>query len=105
VLLLQAREARNDILHSPNYELSENELNKFIRKFKEVLEIKDKHGNTPLKGEPGVEEALRLLDMVIILLKLYSLTFKEVLEIEDKHGNTPLAHALPLLDMVINLLQ
>ncbi|XP_060584649.1 uncharacterized protein LOC132740700 [Ruditapes philippinarum] len=60
----KAREARNDILHSPNYELSENELNKFIRMFKEVLEIKDKHGNTPLKGEPGVEGALRLLDMV-----------------------------------------
>ncbi|XP_060584151.1 uncharacterized protein LOC132740288 [Ruditapes philippinarum] len=60
----KAREARNDILHSPNYELSENELNKFIRMFKEVLEIKDKRGNTPLKGEPGVEGALRLLDMV-----------------------------------------
>ncbi|XP_060572320.1 uncharacterized protein LOC132730417 [Ruditapes philippinarum] len=60
----KAREARNDILHSPNYELSENQLNMFIIMFKEVLEIKDKHGNTPLKGEPGVEEALRLLDMV-----------------------------------------
>ncbi|XP_060557764.1 uncharacterized protein LOC132718154 [Ruditapes philippinarum] len=60
----KAREARNDILHSPNYELSKDELNKFIRMFKEVLEIKDKHGNTPLKGEPGVEESLRLLDMV-----------------------------------------
>ncbi|XP_060551480.1 uncharacterized protein LOC132713050 isoform X1 [Ruditapes philippinarum] len=60
----KARGARNDILHNPNYELSENQLNMFIRMFKEVLEIKDKHGNTPLKGEPGVEEALRLLDMV-----------------------------------------
>ncbi|XP_060572286.1 uncharacterized protein LOC132730390 [Ruditapes philippinarum] len=60
----QAREARNDILHSPNYELSENQLNKFIKMFKEVLEIKDKHGNTPLKGEPGVASALHLLDMV-----------------------------------------
>ncbi|XP_060565435.1 uncharacterized protein LOC132724573 [Ruditapes philippinarum] len=60
----KAWEARNDILHSPNYQLSENQLNTFIRMFKEVLEIKDKHGNTPLKGEPGVEEALRLLDMV-----------------------------------------
>ncbi|XP_060589485.1 uncharacterized protein LOC132744722 [Ruditapes philippinarum] len=63
----QAREARNDILHSPNYELSENQLNKFIKMFKEVLEIKDKHGNTPLKGEPGVANALHLLDMVTIL--------------------------------------
>jgi hypothetical protein len=55
---------RNDILHNPNYELSENQLNKYIKTFKEVLEIKDKHGNTPLKEEPGVEEALQLLDMV-----------------------------------------
>ncbi|XP_060559582.1 uncharacterized protein LOC132719749 [Ruditapes philippinarum] len=60
----QARAARNDILHSPNYELSENQLNKFIKLFKEVLEIKDKRGNTPLKGEPGVANALHLLDMV-----------------------------------------
>ncbi|XP_060589487.1 uncharacterized protein LOC132744724 [Ruditapes philippinarum] len=60
----KAREARNDILHSPNYELSENQLNTFIIMFIEVLEIQDKHGNTPLKGESGVEEALRLLDMV-----------------------------------------
>ncbi|XP_060583146.1 uncharacterized protein LOC132739440 [Ruditapes philippinarum] len=60
----KAREAINDIRHSPNYELSENQLNMFIRIFKEVLEIKDNHGNTPLKGEPGVEEAIRLLDMV-----------------------------------------
>jgi hypothetical protein len=58
---------RNDILHNPNYELSENQLNKYIKKFKEVLEIKDNHGNTPLKDEPGVEEALHLLDMVISL--------------------------------------
>jgi hypothetical protein len=35
--------------------------------FKEVLEIKDKPGNTPLKGEPGVASALHLLDMVTIL--------------------------------------
>ncbi|XP_060575426.1 uncharacterized protein LOC132732915 [Ruditapes philippinarum] len=63
----QARAARNDILHSPNYELSENQLNKFIKMFKEVLEIKDKHGNTPLKGEPGVVNALHLLDKVTIL--------------------------------------
>ncbi|XP_060601960.1 uncharacterized protein LOC132755172 [Ruditapes philippinarum] len=60
----QAREARNDILHSPNYELSENQLNKIIKMFKEVLKIKDKHGNAPLKGEPGVANALHLLDMV-----------------------------------------
>ncbi|XP_060555731.1 uncharacterized protein LOC132716464 [Ruditapes philippinarum] len=60
----QAREARNDILHSPNYELSENQLHTFIKMFKEVLEIKDKHGNTPLKGEPGVAHALNLLQMV-----------------------------------------
>ncbi|XP_060551220.1 uncharacterized protein LOC132712801 isoform X2 [Ruditapes philippinarum] len=60
----QARAARNDILHSPNYELSENQLNKFIKMFKEVLNIKDKHGNTPLKGEPGVTNALHLLNMV-----------------------------------------
>jgi hypothetical protein len=45
--------------------LSENQLNKYIKTFKEVLEIKDKYGNTPLKGEPGVEEALHLLDMVL----------------------------------------
>jgi hypothetical protein len=69
VLLLQAREARNDILHSPNYELSENQLNTFIIMFKEVLEIQDKHGNTPLEGESGVDVALRLLDMVILLLE------------------------------------
>ncbi|XP_060595403.1 uncharacterized protein LOC132749599 isoform X2 [Ruditapes philippinarum] len=58
----KARKSRNDILHNPNYELSENELNIFIKGFKEVLEIKDKHGNTPLKGEPSVENALYLLD-------------------------------------------
>jgi hypothetical protein len=67
VLLLKARKSRNDILHNPNYELSENELNIFIKGFKEVLEIKDKHGNTPLKGEPSVENALYLLDKVIML--------------------------------------
>ncbi|XP_060551221.1 uncharacterized protein LOC132712805 [Ruditapes philippinarum] len=65
----KAREARNDILHSPNYELSENQLNTFIIMFKEVLEIQDKHGNTPLEGESGVDVALRLLDMVILLLE------------------------------------
>ncbi|XP_060570734.1 uncharacterized protein LOC132729014 [Ruditapes philippinarum] len=60
----QAREARNDILHNPNYELSDGKLNKCIKMFKEVLEIKDKNGNTPLKKEPGVEKALLLLDKV-----------------------------------------
>jgi hypothetical protein len=53
--------------------LSENQLNKYIETFKEVLEIEDKYGNTPLKEEPGVEEALHLLDMVIVLKELYSI--------------------------------
>ncbi|XP_060599062.1 uncharacterized protein LOC132752715 [Ruditapes philippinarum] len=60
----QAREARNDIHHSSNYEMSENQLDNFINLFREVLEIKDKHGNMPLKDEPGVQEALRSLDVV-----------------------------------------
>jgi hypothetical protein len=44
--------------------LSENQLDNFINLFREVLEIKDKHGNMPLKDEQGVEEALRSLNVV-----------------------------------------
>jgi hypothetical protein len=44
--------------------MSQNQLDNFIDLFRRVLEIKDKHGNMPLKDEPGVQEALRSLDVV-----------------------------------------
>ncbi|XP_053395202.1 uncharacterized protein LOC123524103 isoform X2 [Mercenaria mercenaria] len=60
-LFKQAKDARNDILHSANYELSEGQLHDYIDLFKSVLEIKNVKGGTPLSGQPGVQVAINNL--------------------------------------------
>ncbi|XP_053383112.1 uncharacterized protein LOC128549727 [Mercenaria mercenaria] len=61
-LFKQARDARNDILHNPNYEISEGQLDEYIDLFKNVLEIKDMKGVTPLLSESGVKAAIHGLN-------------------------------------------
>ncbi|XP_053395660.1 uncharacterized protein LOC123525798 [Mercenaria mercenaria] len=61
-LFKQARDVRNYILHSANYELSEGELSDYIDLFKDVLEIKDINGGTPLSCQPGVQKAIETLN-------------------------------------------
>ncbi|XP_053389221.1 uncharacterized protein LOC128552215, partial [Mercenaria mercenaria] len=61
-LFRQARDARNDILHNANYELSEGQLQCYIDLFKAVLEIKDAKGGAPLSGQPGAQDAIGYLN-------------------------------------------
>ncbi|XP_045159431.1 uncharacterized protein LOC123524897 isoform X2 [Mercenaria mercenaria] len=61
-LFKQARDARNDILHSANYELSEGELSDYIDLFRGVLEIKTITGETPLTCQRGVKNAMENLN-------------------------------------------
>ncbi|XP_053395789.1 uncharacterized protein LOC123524791 [Mercenaria mercenaria] len=64
-LFRQARDARNEILHNANYELSEGQLQCYIDLFKAVLEIKDAKGGAPLSGQLGVQDAIAYLNEVV----------------------------------------
>ncbi|XP_053383115.1 uncharacterized protein LOC128549728 isoform X3 [Mercenaria mercenaria] len=61
-LFKQARDARNDILHNPNYEISEGQLDEYIDLFKNILGIKDTKGIAPLLNESGVKTAIHGLN-------------------------------------------
>ncbi|XP_053390276.1 uncharacterized protein LOC128553183, partial [Mercenaria mercenaria] len=62
-LFKQAREARNDILHNANYELSEGQLRDYIDLFINALEIRDlSNGRTPLSDQRDVQEAIKNLN-------------------------------------------
>ncbi|XP_045195203.2 uncharacterized protein LOC123550852 [Mercenaria mercenaria] len=57
-LFKKAKDMRNALLHSPNYEQSEKQLKHCINLFKSVLEVKDISGKTPLLKERKVQEAI-----------------------------------------------
>ncbi|XP_053389664.1 uncharacterized protein LOC128552648, partial [Mercenaria mercenaria] len=60
-LFKQARDARNDILHNANYELSEGQLHDCIDLFIKALEIRDHNGRCPLSGR-DVQVAIKNLN-------------------------------------------
>ncbi|XP_053395788.1 obscurin-like [Mercenaria mercenaria] len=69
-LFKQAKDARNDILHNANYELSEGQLQCYIDLFKDVLEMKDAKGGYPLSRQPGAQDAISNLNEVVARILL-----------------------------------
>ncbi|XP_053389255.1 uncharacterized protein LOC128552251, partial [Mercenaria mercenaria] len=61
-LFKKAKDARNDILHNANYELSECQMCGYIDLFKSVLEIKNRNDGSYFFNHPGVKEAINSLN-------------------------------------------
>ncbi|XP_053395679.1 uncharacterized protein LOC123524789 [Mercenaria mercenaria] len=61
-LFKKAKDARNEILHNANFELSESQLYGYIDLFKSVLEIKNRQDGSCFFNQPGVQEAIYSLN-------------------------------------------